>query len=467
MQVQSVNTLDTSVPLYDAYAGFFIAMAWLCEVLGLADPLGLSVMWPVLLGLIRVIVLRYLAGQLLDSPGQCWVAVALAVLADSLGADYFSPQSVAFVLGLAAVGVALSRTLTRHRGLIVLAASVTLAVTHQLSPFIVGGVLVVLVLFGQCRPGWYPLLILGPAILWASLHYQAVLGSLSLETFGRAENFKPPTTTSAPDLERLPVVQNTVLALVAGIVIVGILAAIALARHVRERRYWALACCPAVGLVAVALTPYGQEGIFRAALFGLPWLAIMASDVLSHQFLGSRLMTRVTLAAMTGHLVIAHLVSSFGLDATDVVRQSDLAAVRHFETRGGASPPNLYYLLILNEGDHPTTPELAGTRHFTWSRDFLDEPVTEKRNFNGRREVQKLTDALLNYTQETDREARLFALWSPVGAVYSEAYGIQSMRQSLALRDAFGRSSFWTSQRFGDGTYLFRFVRGKYFGVDR
>jgi hypothetical protein len=178
-------------------------------------------------------------------------------------------------------------------------------------------------------------------------------------------------------------------------------------------------------------------------------------------------MTRIMLAAMTGHLLIAHLVSSFGLDATDVVRQSDLAAVRHFETRGGSTPPNLYYLLILNEGDHPTTPELAGTRHFTWTREYLDEPVAERTEFNGRREVQRLTNSLITYTGESDAEARLFTLWSPAGALYGEAYGVQSTRQSLALRDAFRRSSYWKSQRFGDDTYLFKFIRGEYPGGDR
>jgi hypothetical protein len=298
--------------------------------------------------------------------------------------------------------------------------------------------------------------------VWAGVHYQAVLDSLSLGSFGRLSNFRPPATAAAPGLERLPVVQNTVLGLACGILILGLLASVALARRRRDLRYWAMACCPAVGLVAVALNPYGQEGVFRAVLFGLPWLAIMASDTISPKVLGSRLIARVAVAATVVCLTAAFLVSSFGLDGTNVIRPSDLRAVRHFEAAGGLNPPNLYFLLILNPGDQPTSPEPVGTRHFTWNRTLIDQPITEKTDFDARGEVRDLTRALLANTRESDEKAHLFTLWSPVGARYGEAYGVRSMRQSRALRDAFRSSSFWTGQSFGDGTVLFRFDRNKY-----
>ena len=40
MDIQSQHTLETSVPLYNAYAGFFAAMAWLCDVMGVRTRSG-------------------------------------------------------------------------------------------------------------------------------------------------------------------------------------------------------------------------------------------------------------------------------------------------------------------------------------------------------------------------------------------------------------------------------------------
>ena len=84
-----------------------------------------------------------------------------------------------------------------------LLAGVTLAVTHQLSPFIVAGILAVLALYKVCRPWWAFLLVLAPATLWAALNYQAVRAYVSFSGFGKAGNFRPPETPAAAGLERL------------------------------------------------------------------------------------------------------------------------------------------------------------------------------------------------------------------------------------------------------------------------
>ena len=139
-------------------------MAWLCEVTGISDPMVLAKFWPALLGVFRVVLLRYLAGQLLPRSDQCWVAVTLAFSLTPSGADYFSPQSVGFTLGLAVFGLALTRSAHLPRLLLVLLLGVTLAVTHQLSPYVVSGVLRRCSWFRLVRPWWTPLLVLGPAV---------------------------------------------------------------------------------------------------------------------------------------------------------------------------------------------------------------------------------------------------------------------------------------------------------------
>ena len=460
LQIQSLHELTSSVPIYNAYAGFFAAMAWLCAVTGIPDPIVLATFWPALLGVFRVIVLRYLAGQLLPGSVQPWVAVILAVLADSISADYFSPQSVGFTLGLAVFGIALSKSPDLPRLGVILLAGLTLAVTHQLSPYVVGGVLFVLAGFRLVRPWWTPMLILGPAVVWASLHWGAVDPFFSLDAFGRIGNFSPPKAIASPALDRLPVVRATVVALLVGVLLVGALAAVTLIRHRREARYWALACCPAVGLVLVAINPYGQEGIFRATLFGLPWLAVLASSTV----LGSGLRARLGLFFITASLLTAFLISSFGLDAVNVIRPGDLAAMREFRDAGGMNPPNPYYLLLLNPGDQPTSPGIRGGKHFIWHRDMIREPVEEQPNYRAEDELDSLTAKLVRYTEVPDGGPHIFALWSPAGARYGQAYALRSLEQSTALRDAFRNSPFWSVRSSRDGTYLFAFEPQRYPG---
>jgi hypothetical protein len=49
-----------------------------------------------------------------------------------------------------------------------------------------------------------------------------------------------------------------------------------------------------------------------------------------------------------------------------------------------------------------------------------------------------------------------------VGARYAEAYALQSMDQSAALRDAFLESPYWSVELADDGTYLFAFRPAQY-----
>jgi hypothetical protein len=454
LQIQTLHDLSSTLPVYNAWAGFFAAMAWLCDITGVTDPMRLATAWPALLGLFRVVVLRYLAGQILPRADYCWIAVTLAVLADSISADYFSPQSVGFVLGMAAVGIALSRNRDLPRLWTLLITGMTLAVTHQLSPYIAGGVLVVLVVFRQLRPWWTPALILGPALAWALMHWTAVQGFVSFGEFGQVGNFRPPKTIGAAGLKRLPVVDETVLALVAGILIVGLLALVTLIRYRRDLRCWALACCPGIGIILVATNPYGQEGIFRAALFGVPWLAILAGPL----FVSGRRFVRVALLATSAVLCATFLVSSFGLDAVNVIRPGDLAAVRHYQTLGGPRPPYPYYLLRLTPGDQPTAPSVEGG---TFAMFGAQSDIAASSD------VLVLTKRLLRRADEPVSQAELFALYSPAGAEYGQAYALQSPSQSAALRHAFLVSPFWTVDFQQDGSYLFKFQPARYLSLQK
>ena len=463
-QIRDLHELASSVPIYNSFSGFFGAMAWLCDICGIPDPMSLAIAWPVVLGVVRVVALRFLAGAVLRSSAQCWVAVVLAVLCDSIGADYFSPQSVGFVVGVLAFGVALDGRLpTRVREGVLLLCGVTLAVSHQLSPFVVGGVLVVLVLLRQVRPWWLPGLVLGPAVTWVAMHWTSVREYLSLDSLGNADNFAPPRTVGVPGLDRLPVVPATILSLVLGVVIVGTLAAVALLRRRSDLEAWALAACPGVGLLLVAVNPYGQEGIFRAVLFGIPWLAILASDLFAARTRGSS----IGLFVVCVCLASTFLISSFGLDGTNVIRTSDLAAVRAFEAQGGRDPTSPHYLVLLQPGDQPTTPPEKGGRHFIWGLDQLELKLDKLDVLPPAQRVRLLTDRVEAFTGLPGSRAVVYAMWSQSGANYGRAYALQSSADAKTLRAAFAASEDWAPSSAGEGTFVFRLVGGRPPGTPR
>jgi capsular exopolysaccharide synthesis family protein len=457
LQIRTLHKLSAALDVYNSWHGLFAAMAWLCDITGIHDPIHLATFWPPLLGLFRLVALRYLFGQILPRPYQAWVAVAIAVLADPIGADYFSPQSVGFVIGVAVYGLALSRTSDAQRLLLILIAGWVLAMSHQLSPYGVGGALIILVLFKQVRPWWTPLLVLAPAVLWALVHRGALSGLISLKTIGRAQNFQPPKTVASPGLERLPVVGETVLALVLGVLIVGGIALIALLRHRKQLRLWALACCPAAGLALVAINPYGQEGIFRATLFGIPWLAMLAA----HCFSGRRRRSRLALLGVTLALAGTFLIAAFGLDATNAMRPSDLAAFRYFYQH---STGPRHYILALGEGDLPTSLAPQTGTFQSVRRNMLNEPVRQEPAFDADKQVKTLTARFLAFSRQPPARAQLYAVWSPVSSYYGWAYGLQSPDQFAALRDAFRRSPYWKVVFQQGDTYLFRFDAKRYEG---
>jgi hypothetical protein len=445
-QIREGGVLRSSVSVYDSWPGFFAAMAWLCDVTGIRDMGQLATAWPPLLALFRVAALRALAGRLLATTSQRWTAVVLAVLADSIGADYFSPQSVGFVLGVAVFAVALSPGLGAPRVLVVLLAGCTIAVSHQLSPFVVSGVLVVLVVFGLLRPWWLLLLVAGPAAGWAALQLQSVLAFLDLDSLGQLTNFRPPPLETAPGLSRLPIVPATVVALVAGVVVVGGLALVAFIRSWRDRRTWGLAVAPSVGLALVVVNPYGQEGIFRAVLFALPWLAVLAARCSPGR---PRVRSRLALLATTAVLTGTFLVSSFGLDAVNVVRPGDVAAVVHAQQRGGDS----YQLLYLGAGDLPDTLRRGPV---LLNRDILEVPVEHRPGVSAQDEAARVTAAYAGYWAPADGGPEpMYALWSPVSAAYADAYGLQRPEQFAQLRDALLASPYWRVEfRSGDTLLL-------------
>jgi hypothetical protein len=439
--------------IYFAYSAFFDAVAWLCRLAHVSDPTGLATFWPVLMGLIRLVTLRLLFGQLIEGRYRRWAAITLVVLADSIGQDYFAPQAVGFVLALGVFAVSVGARPAvdpRLRAAVVVIASLALAVTHELSPYIVGCVLIALA-FARCaRPRWAGVAVLAPAILWALINHRVLTGFVSLSSLLNLANFRPPQTFSAPGLSRAPIVGENSHALLLAMLVLSGGALIGFARHRRERWAWAYVISAGIGLVLVAVIPYGREGIFRAAEFGIPWLALMAAYAVPRP---SPVAGSAAWMALSLGFLATFLVAAYGMDAAGVMRRADLQAIRIFER----APPNSY-LLQIGFGDLPSGPPSPAGRQLNF--DAVGTAATQR---PGRPRASDLVTLLTNYrsvaSARTGRHTgELYAIWSPAQSTYAYEYGLQWPGQANRWRDLMLSSPSWHVVYHDDDTYLFRAV---------
>ena len=477
------HRLSTGSGIYAAYSAFFAGVAWLCSVARVTDVTALATWWPVFMGLLGLIELRFLIGRLGLPAYHTWFAVLIAVLANAMSADYFSPQSIGFVMGLGIYalvleprwsalggeplsGEALSRDILggsalsqpppvgpRLRAIALLFSGCALATTHELSPFIVGGVLVVLSVFGLARPRWAALAVLVPAVLWAGVNFDVVSGFVSLGFLLHLSNFRPPRTVAAPGLARQLIVALNSRALLLGLLVLVVGALAGFLRHVRRRWAWAFMACAGVGLICVAVNPYGNEGIFRASLFGIPWLTLVAACGFAGRV--GRLRSLLLVGAVL-LLCATFLMGTFGMDAAKVMHRSDLTALRVFERE---STPTRSFLLEMGYGDFVcTVPTLPATRRYVMLQTAVGAAPLAAHPTTA--DLAALTAGYEAYahSQAGSGPDDLYAVWSPSLAIYGYEYGLLSKQQSTTLRDLMLASPDWRVVYRDQGTVLFKLV---------
>jgi hypothetical protein len=452
--------LSTGMGIYATYSAFFAGIAWLCRVAGVSDSLGLATFWPVLIGLVILAELRFLFGRLTRSDYRCWAAMLIVVLVNAIQQDYFSPQSVGFVIGLGVYAlVIVSSEPPVINGwscaLLLWLAGCAMAATHELSPYVVGGVLVVLAVFGRARPRWSAAAVLVPAALWLGLNRNVVSPYFSLADIWHLTNFLAPQQAAANGLARQSIVAFSSYALLLGVLVLIAAALVGFARHRHEAWAWAFMASAGLGLIFVAFNPYGNEGIYRATLFGIPWLALLALRAVERP--PSR-MGLVALAAMTFVLLGTFLVANFGMNASSVMRGSDLTALRVFESRAPAGS----YLVSVGYGEMPNVLSYFSSDLQTAEFSALVGPAkpTPRQPVAG--DVAAFTRRYENLarTKSGAVPSDLYAVWSPVLSEYSFEYGLLSKRQSAAWRSLMLASPDWRLVYSADGTLLFRLSGG-------
>ncbi len=348
--ILAYHSVNSSIDIYQAWPGFFAAMATLCRSAGLSDPIALARWWPLIVDLVALAAMRQLSRKFL-SEYRSWVACGIFVLGNAIGQDYYSPQSISFAFAILIFALAVevpggdSESLIGLRIFTIAILSFAIAVTHQLTPFMVAIALAVLVIFRLVRFKWLPLVPIIPAAFWAFIQIDEVrryfkLGSIG--DFGTNIRLHQP---GAPIVHTLAIGQVDLVAWLGASALIAAAALLTTWQH-RNRLSYALLLCAVSPVALFFFNQYGGEGTFRVILFALPWLSIGAAQI------GKPLRIPLSSIFWIGLpiLLAANIVGSAILDWVNVVRPNDLAAERYFE----AHAPNGSVLVSLGSGYAPT-----------------------------------------------------------------------------------------------------------------
>jgi hypothetical protein len=277
--------------VYDQWPGFFAAQAALVRLLGVDDTTMYMAWWPLVSSLMLLVPLLLIYRTFTTDRRMIWTAVWLFYVANWVGQDYFSPQSVAFVLHVGVLAVVLRRYGGPRGGrgrqrtvvwtVLLTLLVTTIVVSHQLTPGMLVVSLLALCLTRRYRD-WVP--VVTTVVIFLAWCLTAALPFLSaampdmIRSIGDVgANVETgygatPTGTGA-------IATSWAARLLSGSVL--LLAALGVLRQpVLRHRAMPLLLIAAAPLPMLGASSYGSEMIFRVLMFMLPGAAFFAAAAL-------------------------------------------------------------------------------------------------------------------------------------------------------------------------------------------
>jgi hypothetical protein len=427
--------------VYQGWPGFFALNAFLTLASGLHTALGYApwvlplndLLW---LGPVILIARTFTSDQRL-----IWTTAWLFELGNWVGQDYFSPQAFAFFLYLTAIAVCLRwlwhprigpppMTETTSAGecrqpqrwamvLCLVPLMAAIASSHQLTPFMLLGALILLVVFRQLRPRTLPLLMAAITVGWIVYGGLPWLKANTAQVFSGVGDPWGNIGAHIVGQGQVPTGQIVVdWGSRAISVAIGLLALIGFWRYRRHhdkqaRSSWnRLVVLVMAALPAVVANNYGGEIIFRVYLFALPFMAVAAAAAFFPTAEKSWSPAPAALLAVAGiTLVGGFSLGNYGQEAINYLNPSEVAAASWLYRTAPRGAE-----LISADSNYPWA-----FVHYDWyNYAFLNAPTSFSQAVL-RAPVKTVTRAMarspgpayliLTYSQSAD--LRLNGLWPP------------------------------------------------------
>ncbi|WP_405556836.1 lipopolysaccharide biosynthesis protein [Streptomyces sp. NBC_01171] len=386
-----IDRTGSTVPDLDArwsWPGFFAVTAFVAQVCGVSDFTEVIRWWPTAIQLAYLAPMFLLTRSLRASWRARWAGVWLFALSGWVGQDYFSPQGFTYLLYLVFVAVLLvwfraphmiwSRfrpgeaevepTDRRQRVvllLVLIALFLACVPAHQLTPFVMLGVLAALVLLRRCELRGLPLLFAVVVAVWVGFMAEPYWSGHFDELFGGLGGVGGNVSTSVSG--RIEGGSSThKLVLYTRVLLAGSVLALACwgwwrrrGHGYRERSLLVLAFVPFLGF---GMQSYGGEMALRVFMFALPGAALLGALALFPRTgVSAKERNRVNLGApaalLAGLLLIGgFLVARWGNEPFERTRPGEVAAMNWVYTH---DRPTVRLLWLTTDPVNDVTPALA------------------------------------------------------------------------------------------------------------
>jgi hypothetical protein len=403
---------------------------------------------------------RAVAGQF-HNEERAWATALIFGLGCSLNPGFFAPQMFGFVGALVVVVLLLlprDPNLPKHLvtdGVVLISAAI--AVTHQLSPYMATLAVGALTVTRLVKSWTAWLLPLVPAALFALLNRDVLGPYVSHGDLGQfLENLRPPQHSQAGSLQPELVYRLTFYAPSIALFVIGVAALVAVALRRRERQSWALVVAAASPVGLLLGSSYGNEGIFRVALFALPWLAILAAYLLpepGRRFWSLSFHPARTLAVLA--LTVVNVIGSTYMDDARVIRPADVAAVTWIERN---VPDDSYVFMLGTDISEPLY--VTGRRVTYISREVLFDSAPDAYPAQSGAAYDPVADlAKLTQVWATQKTSHRYVLATDVMAISSERYGQQLVSDQRRLEAALRSATVsWRVVYEGQGARVYEFL---------
>ncbi len=364
--IDYIDRTGEAVPDLDArwsWPGFFAAAAFVAEACGISDLTEVIRWWPLTVQLLYLAPMFLLTRSMRASWRAKWTGVWIFVLGGWVGQDYFSPQGFTYLLYLVFVAILLvwfraprmlwakarpgeaevEPTDRRQRTVLLAVLIVLFAATvpaHQLTPFVMLGVLAVLVLIGRSELRGLPVLFGVLVAVWLGFMAEPYWSGHFDELFGGIGGVGGNVTSSVSG--RIAEGSSThKLVLYTRVALAGTVMALACwgwwrrrDHGYRERSLLVLAFIPFLGF---GMQSYGGEMALRVFMFALPGAALLAGLALfprtgvTAKEREKDQVSLAPLAALMAGLVLlgGFLVARWGNEPFERTRTGEVAAMEY------------------------------------------------------------------------------------------------------------------------------------------
>ena len=345
--------IDPGIDAYFSWPGFFALGGLFTGAAGLPSAIDLAPWAPLAFNLMYLPAVLLLFRSGTQNPRVIWTGTFLFFVGNWIGQDYFSPQGLGYFLYLLTMGILLTmfRSWPRAGWLaswfrpvgepdapvltpfqraalmsIVLFLFGTTVYSHQLTPFAIVGLVLVLVMARRISAIGLPVVMVVLLGTWLSYMAVSYLGGHLNELISRIGSVDTTVAANLTDRFRGSPLHLAVLAVrsLTTIGLFGLAAVGAVHRLVRGRRdlTWPLLALAPFGLLL--LQSYGGEMLLRVYLFSLPFAAFLAAYAVVDIGRPERVRHAAGLVVVLAILIGAFGISRYGNERMDMTTASEV-----------------------------------------------------------------------------------------------------------------------------------------------